>query len=574
MKTEFLSKEFDIRIWQGEKLGLYLAFDTETTFVPFTETPDLITFQVFDGNSVYYVKPNELRSFFTVNAKANFIAHNTPFDVDVICKHVEDRNFFHIMLEEARLWDTSILYRLLHLATIGYIPPMNQWSLAYITKKFLNAELDKNEDIRLTFEKYKETTIENIPAEYLIYGANDVIATYHCFHRLLSGVRATGSTSNLSHQIQMAGSIALNRIYKRGICFDQERAATILNDTYKKLDLLSERLAMYGWVRGQKGSKERYEHIVRDFFGLDLPLTEDGSISSKSEDLAQYSDNQFVADYLEFHDLEKMTTFIRDLRHDTIHPRYNPILNTGRTSCSKPNFQQLPRSGEIRGCFIAAPESTFVITDYSAIELCTLAQITYSRYGESRMRDLLNDGKDLHRYYASVLFGKTEDAITKDERQKAKAANFGFPGGLGIETFIKFSRGYGLDLTIAEAEAMKEAWFQAFPECYTYLQENEDDEATWTLTGRKRANASYCARKNTPFQGLAADGAKIALYYLDYEGFRLRGFVHDEVITEVDLASIEADREKIEAIMIKAMQVVVPDVRISVESTISERYCK
>ena len=96
----------------------------------------------------------------------------------------------------------------------------------------------------------------------------------------------------------------------------------------------------------------------------------------------------------------------------------------------------------------------------------------------------------------------------------------------------------------------------------------------WTRTGRLRADTTYCAEKNTPFQGLAADGAKIALYNLMTNGFKLVGFVHDEVITEVHKEKIEEMRVLQEQIMVQSMQVVVPDVAIRVESTISERYCK
>ena len=258
-----------------------------------------------------------------------------------------------------------------------------------------------------------------------------------------------------------------------------------------------------------------------------------------------------------------------------VHPRYNPILNTGRTSCSSPNFQQLPKNGGIRELFVAAPDHTFIISDYSAIELVTLAQITYMKFGESRMMEMINDGVDLHRYYASVLHGISPEAVTKQQRQEAKAANFGFPGGLGIETFIEFSRGYDLELSTDHAQNMKDAWFEAFPEMRLYMNEEESgDESVFTMSGRKRANATYCARKNTPFQGSAADGAKIALYNLDLHGFKLVGFVHDEIISEVPVCDAERLLPKQEQIMINAMRIITPDVKVAVESVISNFYTK
>ena len=129
-----------------------------------------------------------------------------------------------------------------------------------------------------------------------------------------------------------------------------------------------------------------------------------------------------------------------------------------------------------------------------------------------------------------------------------------------------------LNINTDDAQRMKDTWFEAFPEMKTYMQ-GEEGSVT-TLTGRIRADTTYCAEKNTPFQGLAADGAKIALYNLMDAGFELVGFVHDEIITEVPENTAEEMRRLQEEIMVNSMSLVVPDVKISVESTISPRYCK
>lgn len=569
---EFLGKKWDIKTWGEEQLGPRIAVDTETTFVPFTETPDLITLQVCDGAQVYYVPLKLSQAFFQQHSKAHFIFHNASFDIDVLCKYWDNRNAFHEMIENDQVYDTSIMYRLLHLATVGFVPHGGQWSLAYISQKFLNVELDKNDDIRNNFEQWQNRPLSEIPMDFLEYGAKDAIATWYCYNSMLPYVSSTGTKTCLTHTIQIAGSLALNRIYKRGIGFDLEKSQKLKEEIELEMNQLQERLATYGWVRGIKGCNDRYAEIVRDYYQLPLPVTETGVVSSKAEDLENYKDNPFVAAYLKFHELEKQLSFFGDLNEPRIHPRYNPILNTGRTSCSKPNFQQLPRAGRIRGLFVAKPSHIFIITDYAAIELATLAQTLYHKYGHSTMLDKINAGEDLHKYYASIYFNKPIEEITKFERQCAKAANFGFPGGLGIDTFITFSKGYGLDLTHSEAQKMKNAWFRAFPEVKKYLSEETED--AWTLTGRKRANTTYCASKNTPFQGLAADGAKIALYYLDHAGFQVVGFVHDEIICEVPTSSAHELKTKQEKIMIQAMEQVCPDVTIAVDSTLSREYCK
>ena len=569
MEVKFKGQNHEIKIWAGESLGRFTAVDTETDFRPFTETPDIVTMQAFDGINLYYVPLDLIDSFFKQDS--TFMFHNAPFDIDVICKHVGDMNYFHSLIEQDRLRDTLLLYKLVHLATIGHVP--FKANLAFLSEKLLNETLTKDET-RENFAQFKGVEISNIPHNYLDYGARDVLATYHIYHVLHNLATSSGSSTLLSHQIQLVGALALNRIYKRGIGFDLEKAQQKLQELDAELEYHAAQLMNYGWERGRKGCKEKYEYIINTYCGVTLPRSESGLMSSKSEDLEPHRDHPFINSYLKFHELEKLSSFIREVKDDRIHPRYNPILNTGRTSCSSPNFQQLPREGGIRELFVAKPGHTFIITDYSAIELATLAQVNYTRYGFSKMRDMINDGVDLHKYYASVMNECSLEEVTKQMRQEAKAANFGFPGGLGIETFIEFSKGYGLDISVSKAQEMKDVWFTAFPEMEHYMNEKEHDEATWTLSGRKRANASFCARKNTPFQGAACDGAKLALYELDRNGFDVTGFVHDEVISEVPVHLAQQKQTEQERIMIEQMSIICPDVKISVESMISGVYTK
>jgi len=303
----------------------------------------------------------------------------------------------------------------------------------------------------------------------------------------------------------------------------------------------------------------------------DLPLTDTG-ISSKAEDLENFRQHPFIDSYLKYHEMEKACSFVKNIESDRVHPRYNLLVNTGRTSCSKPNFQQLPRVGGIREMFLASPGTKLAIVDYAAIELSTLAQILLDMFGESVMADQINEGVDLHKYYASIMRSCSISEVTKQWRQEAKAANFGFPGGLGVETFIQFSKSYGLDLGMSDAYAMKDAYFNTFPEMRPYL--NGEVGFVYTRTGRLRANTTYCAEKNSPFQGLAADGAKLALYELDKKGFKVVGFVHDEIICEVPNDRAERDLAIMEKIMIDQMKSVVPNVRISVEGQLQDKYCK
>lgn len=566
--VSFLDNQFDIKVYAGERLGNKIAIDTETEIVPFHMTPDMVTMQAFNGKVVYYVPKNRVQEFFDTNNDSTFILHNFAFDFDVLAKHLQSDSLFYKIMDEHRVEDTSILYRLWHLAKVGHIP--FKYNLKLLVKEFFRVELDKEGQTLWT--PYLNTELEDIPQSLIEYGALDVITTFYLHSELRSRITPLDRMGTLlSHGIQVMGEFALNKIYKNGIGFDLEARDILLKEMNQKLEEEALVLDLYGWRRGLKGMKDRFDSIC-ETYEIDVPRTKDLHRSSKQEDLVKYSGNQFVDAYLAYHEVEKATTFIRGIESERVHPRYNSLVNTGRTSCSKPNFQQLPRVGGIREMFKATEGSTFIITDYSTLELATLAQVTYERYGYSVMRDKINEGEDLHKYYASVMNRCSIDKVTKEMRQQAKAANFGFPGGLGVETFVTFCKGYGLKINEEQARAMKDAWFEAFPEMREYMK-NEDGYVT-TITGRLRGNTTYCAEKNTPFQGLAADGAKIALYNLQREGFKVVGFVHDEVICEVNNKKYDDLLQKQEKIMIEAMQEVVPDVKISVDSMISERYCK
>ena len=564
----FDGKKYTIQFWQGESLGTTLAIDTETTFTDFTETPELITFQVFDGESLFYVDRSKVHDFLNKHVTRTLVFANAPFDVDVIHKYVGS-NILKDQIEQGKVYDILILYRLLSLATIGMVP--NRYSLAHITEELLKLRLDKENEIRCNFEQFRETNLSEIDKQFLEYGAKDVLATFYTFIRLRADISKTGSRTMLSHHIQLLGALALNFTYKNGIGFDEDRAQVALQKIDTTMAVHHDALSMFGWVKGIKGNQTAYNYVI-EYLGLPLVKTDRGDYTMKESDLETYRNEPFIFHYLEYKKLEKTSQFIRKLRGHRVHPRYDVLKNTGRTGCSSPNIQQLPRDGDIRSMFVAREGCKFIITDYNAIELSTLAQHVYTNFGSSTMREKINDGEDLHKYYASVLFDTPIDQVEKWQRQAAKAANFGFPGGLGTQTFIEFAKGYDLDIDENRAQQMKDTWFKAFPEMTTYMKgENGSVE---TLTGRIRANTTYCAEKNTPFQGLAADGAKIALYNLMDAGFAIVGFVHDEIITEVPENRLEEMRILQERIMIDSMSIVVPDVKVGVESTVSKRYCK
>lgn len=124
------------------------------------------------------------------------------------------------------------------------------------------------------------------------------------------------------------------------------------------------------------------------------------------------------------------------------------------------NLQQVPRDPLVRGVFGAAPGWAFVEADYSQIELRIAAEIS----GERTLKQLYAQNQDVHMTMAMRMTGKPASRITKEERKKAKAVNFGFLYGMGPAKFVETAwDNYGVKVTLPEAEAARAAFFQQFP---------------------------------------------------------------------------------------------------------------
>lgn len=571
------NQPYNILIWNGERLSREIAIDLETNVAPFhTRDHKAIVMQAFDGksNNIYLVRIKDVRRFLNKHRESRLIGHNIAFDMQVLAHEVG----FQFLLEwydSDLVIDTKLLFSLLTLAVVGTVPNRSESSLKNAAFKILGINIDKNADIRTSFDQFQGLEYENMSADHLAYAALDVVYTFNLYCRLLAMI-APHDTYNtlLSHHIQIKGDLVLDQIYKNGIEIDLE-ACNALKNTYElKVSTYAKRLAMWGLVRGKAGISDAFERaLIRLGIADKLPKTASGKTSSSYDDLIEYRHMSFISDYLEMTDSEKMLEFLCNVNSSRIHPQYNTLLKTGRTSCNKGkdacNIQTIPKNGDMRQIFVAKKNKVLFDVDITGMENATLAQILLNKYGYSKLADTINSGKDVHTYYASILFNKEEKKVTKKQRQQAKAAVFGFPGGLGIETFKTFAKGYDVFLTNEEAQIMKDKYFEAFPEMRKYLNECQDGDV-YTLTGRKRANATYCAVANTPFQGLGSDWAKLAMYGLFKAEFKLVGFIHDAFLAEEE--NNTSRYKQMCDIILEAGKKVVPDVEISVAGEIRERW--
>jgi DNA polymerase-1 len=253
-------------------------------------------------------------------------------------------------------------------------------------------------------------------------------------------------------------------------------------------------------------------------------------------------------------------------------------------------LQNCPRGEAVRGIYVAPPEHVLFVCDYSQIELCALAQSCLTRFGKSRMAEVINSGEDVHRWFGNIIKENDHRPAEKKEgvdfRALAKVPNFGFPGGLGPEKLTIFARqNYGVQITVDEAAQLKRLWLEAFPEMTQHLRPPEDrdygDGQTWyvaqTINGRRAAKSTYNASCNYVFQGLVADGAKLAAWRLYVAGFKVVNFVHDEFIVELsgqNPQQLQENCRTIEHIMLEAMRVFIPQVLVKAEGALMVRWDK
>jgi DNA polymerase I-like protein with 3'-5' exonuclease and polymerase domains len=298
----------------------------------------------------------------------------------------------------------------------------------------------------------------------------------------------------------------------------------------------------------------------------------------------------------------------------------------------------MPRDGGIRECYLPDNDEVLIACDYAALELCSVAQCMYDIFGKSKMRDLLNEGKeptDIHAIMGAYLYAAdrginpdvelfkqlkdTDPKTFKEYRTRGKPVGLGFFGGLGASTMVKVARGQGVKMTEEEAMDARRIHAKLFPEVVDYLGYNtkRDDEyqaikgggwlesaATefslnpygqytplkfaYSVNGRYRNNCTYCSCANgRSMQSPSADGAKESIFLITRAcfdetrgnilfGSKPKAFIHDEIIISCG-GSDEEQKEKAKELgrlMQVGMQLVMPNVRITTEAGLMDRWSK
>ena len=311
--------------------------------------------------------------------------------------------------------------------------------------------------------------------------------------------------------------------------------------------------------------------------GIEVGDTQEETLAAHSSPICQQ-----VLDYrdVEMQRRQAVSLLSTIAPNHRIHAHYNPMgARSGRFSSSSPNLQQVKRDGRMRSAFIATPGRVLVVLDYSQLELRVAAFLS----GDETMLDAFRRGADMHRQTAAAVLTKVLEAINKDDRQTAKAVNFGLIFGQRAKGLVAYAlANYGVHLTLPQAEQIRRKFFTHY-EGLRRWHTKALLHAPFVLEGRTalgRRRLPHAGADdwdkfqlliNFPVQGTAADGLKKALVRLYAElppGILIISCVHDEVILE---AAPEIATEILcwaQRIMIEEMASLLPGVPIAVEGRV------
>lgn len=727
---------FTYHQWRpGERMPAgIIALDTETERIEGVEIPSLALVVASSGRKNVLVHPDDLPAFLLSHSRSEFVCHNAAFDFWVIHAHLNQMNeqaalaSWVQVVSDRRMHDTMLLDMLLRLArgnnANSYgdsekLPPRN---LAVVVRDYTGFVISKEDPYRLRFGELIGANWQDVERGFFEYAIKDSICTFHTYREMraqaIEVMESQGYSSKaqptfeiypdaparfglLSEAIQVEADIALSAISRNGLHTNLQRHHLAESAFRREFEpVVDELMSKYpGVIVQDRSGKPRltagglpqksHTHLdkqlsvaveeIRQQTGTDviLPKTPKGRVSHKQDDWKDPLDRHaFVKLWSKFEKLAKTKQFLESLNRTVIHPRYNVLVRTGRTSCSEPNMQQVPRDDLFRQIIVPSLGHLLLCVDYSYIELVTLAAVCQTRFGYSLLGDVIRKGIDPHCYTAAMLanvsleefmlWKRSDNDRFKLARQQAKPVNFGVPGGMGPAALVDYAKNtFKVQMTLEQAENFHSRLTKIiYPELGCYLAGDamaqlarrlnvaesicmdrfcfSDMEAaqaaatvrkivrgqpikkdgtpyspkfvakTWqhlvdinrnltlsadlhgkigspqlaaklftnaavTLTGRIRGDVAHTQQLNTPFQSLASDGAKRALGRLVLEGYRVVGFVHDEILIELPDQGGYVDRSVVESvvsIMCDSMQQMTGNVPVRCEYTLSDRWSK
>ncbi|MDX6521126.1 MAG: polymerase [Gaiellales bacterium] len=384
--------------------------------------------------------------------------------------------------------------------------------------------------------------------------------------------------TSLYHDIELPLVPVLAAMEAYGVLVDSYRLAEIAAKLRDQLDELEQQLYELAGGPFAIGSPKQLGEVLFERLGLPTDRKGKTGYSTDARVLGKLRALHPIIDLVEaWREQSKLlNTYLEPLPSliDPVDGRLHTTFSqttaaTGRLSSIRPNLQNIPirtpLGREIRGAFVAAPGCLILSADYSQVELRILAHLS----GEPALKDTFARGEDIHRATAAEVLGKPADQLTSDERNRAKAVNFGIIYGIS-----SFGLSEQLGISREEAQTYIDLYLARFPHVNEFMrrviERAKEDGYVTTLFGRRRPipelrASNYQTRTlgerlavNTVMQGSAADIIKVAMIgchrRMRDEGCQSRLVlqVHDELVFETKDGEVGTLRTLVAEEMVRA----------------------
>ncbi|MBI2095346.1 MAG: DNA polymerase I [Candidatus Omnitrophica bacterium] len=390
------------------------------------------------------------------------------------------------------------------------------------------------------------------------YGCQDSDVTFR-LSKVLAGKLKENDLEELFREIEMPLVPILAGMEHAGIAIDKKLLAECSVEMEKELAALTRKIHKAAGAEFNINSPKQLAQILFDKLGLPMVKRTKTGASTDVEVLVELSESHSLPkEILKYRELSKLKcTYVDALpllvnpKTNRVHTSFNQTVTaTGRLSSSDPNVQNIPVRTEegrkIRRAFVAGSKGALLVSaDYSQIELRVLAHLS----GDESLIRAFQDGADIHRYTASLIFNVPMAQVTDAMRNSAKTVNFGILYGMGA-----FSLAKSLGISNDAARDFIRAYFDRYPRVKAYLdgtvEKARQDGFVATYFKRRRYIPEISTRDNrvksfaertainAPIQGTASDIIKIAMRRvrsgLGEKGLRARLLlqVHDELLFE------------------------------------------
>lgn len=552
-----------------------LSLDTETTDInPINAELVGLSFSVEEKQAFYVPIPAEREAAQKIvnifkpiyeNEDIVKVGQNIKYDLEVL-------SHYGVQLK-GQLFDTMIAHYL--------IQPELHHNMDYMAEVYLGYQTIHIEQLIGPKGKLQKNMRDLSPAEVYVYACEDADITLR-LKNVLEPQLKEAEVEELFYQIEMPLVPVLAKMEMNGVRIDtQSLKETSEIFTLRMHDLEQNIHRLAGKAFNISSPKQVGDILFGEMKIIEKPKkTKTGQYVTSEEVLQQLrGKHPIVADILDYRALKKLLgTYVDALpklinpRTGHIHTSFNQTVTaTGRLSSSDPNLQNIPVRGEdgkeIRKCFIPEEGCEFFSADYSQIELRVMAHLSQ----DPNMMEAFREGYDIHAATAAKIYEKPVEEVTRDERNKAKRANFGIIYGITI-----FGLADRLNIDRAEAKRLIDGYFEMFPRVRQYMEECKEAARKHgyveTFFHRRRYlpdinsnNATvrgFAERNaiNAPIQGSAADIIKVAMVRIDqrFQREQIRSKMILQVHDELNFSVLPAEREQVQRIVMEEMQAAYP----------------